>query len=188
MTVNPTVDSIIVSRFDVPDMQPLPMLVLSDNVHSLLAQQIRSHTKGFYNHAMWMRKPGYVVSQNWTLNEQPISRYVDSKHRLKFWYNPEWVRDRRGTVWLIDKRIDNVLAESWWKRTYDFLGIIGQALRMKGLNNPKRRYCSEVVAEWLTLLEPSFSLKHPSPAEINEWCNANPQMKCAGIWDEDIDL
>lgn len=158
----------------------LPLLVLSDNLRSWLSWRIKRHTGGYYNHAMWMHRTGRVVSQDRRLIERPVADYLKGNHRIKLW-SGGWTRDTRL---LMQLRIALQLRNG--ERHYDWLGIIGQRLRLPWLNLPGRFYCSEHVASILRLAEPGFSNWHPTPGAIDAWCKASPQMRVYGLFDPSL--
>ncbi|MFC1895602.1 hypothetical protein ACFL0Q_02920 [Thermodesulfobacteriota bacterium] len=73
------------TRQDVLDIpqRDLPMLVLSDNLRSVMSARIKEHESGCYNHMMWMRRPGFFASQDRLFREVPAEKYLD-RHRFKF--------------------------------------------------------------------------------------------------------
>lgn len=161
----------------------LPFLVLSDNLWSVLSWRIKGHTKGYYNHVMWMHRPKTVASQDHVYHERPIDKYLTDKHRLKFWYKPAWeLTERNAIVDAIEAR----LRQPWYRRIYDYPGIIGQRLRIPSLNVPSLNFCSEDAAQILWAAGEEFPAKHPSPADINRWCKATEGWEVYGFFDPDI--
>lgn len=158
----------------------LPMLVLFDNLYSPISARIRRHTRGFYSHVGWMYAPQLISSQEFHLRTKRITDYLEGRNRLKFWHNPLWTEyDRQKVI----KEIKRQLALPWWRTRYDWLGIIGHLTGIKWINFPHLDYCSENGGEILSMLEPTFDLKHPSPADINRWCKKQKQMKVYGVFD-----
>jgi len=163
----------MLSRLQVYDLkEPLPILVLSDNMFSYLSWRIKAHTHGFYNHAMWLIADGRVASQDLFYKEKAIKEYLQGNHRLKFWYNPAWTNEDRLALL---KAIHQRLALPRRKRFYNFLGIIGQRFRAPWISSPTRRFCSQNAVEILKLAEPECNLFNPSPADLNRWCQENPK-------------
>lgn len=160
----------------------LPMLVLTDNMSGWISRKIRKHSHGYYSHVMWMAEPGMVVSQGWTLKQQPIEGWLDGTYRIKLWRNPGWTQQDKNRIryWL-EKQLARPLRE----RTYDWVGIIGQALKVGSINLPHKKYCSEAAAEVLSKVEP-YNKLHPSPADINRWCKASKRMEVYGAYDPDL--
>ena len=180
------------SRDDVLEMalKDTPMLVLSDGLYSWFSFRIKQHCRGEYNHAMWVVDPATrdhdltLVSQDWVLHETPAEKYLAGNHRLKFWHNPAWdgvqISDIRDRAWRLLKR-------PWYRRAYDAVGIVGHALRIPWFNAPHLQYCSEFAGELLRMVEPAFTMLHPSPSDINAWCKRNSQMECWGVYDTDLE-
>lgn len=159
----------------------LPMIVLTDNLWSWFSWRIKRHTHGYYNHAMVMHRPGFVVSQDRRLRVRPITDYLAGGHRVKLWEG-NWTPLTRAQMQM---RIALQLRKPDLR--YDWLGIIGQRLGIPWLNTPGRFFCSEHVASILRCAEPVFQLAHPSPAAIDSWCKSNPQaMQVHGIFDPSL--
>lgn len=158
----------------------LPLWVLSDDMRGFFSWGIKAHSQGNYSHIMSMVRPRYFATQSWTYRKVPIERYMKNYYRLKFWkpdLNPELKKILMQTVM-------RELNQPWWKRRYDFLGILGQALKIPWLNNPWRDYCSEKEAEHLRLVGMDI-FRHPSPSQINSYFKTIPQMSVLGYWQED---
>jgi len=160
------------------------MLILSDNLTSWFSKEIKEHTNGNYNHVMWLWWPGTVASQGWRFREENLSIYLEGKHRVKFWYNPKWPPVLRE--YLSAKLWADVLAAG----KFDWWGVFGQLAAsickipgLTGINFPGRNYCSEEAGSVLNRAELSFKMKHPSPADLDRWCKAAPQMEVYGIFD-----
>ena len=161
-----------------------PIFVFSDDLRGFIGWAIKSHSKGSYNHCMIMTRPGFVATQGWTYKEVPIETYMKGQHRLKFWYYKDI-----DNIDIVDISTEVVkdLNQSWWKKSYDWLGIIGQAINIRWLQNPFKNYCSERVAKYARLinkLEDKIP-KQPSPAELNQAFINIPQMKIYGYWFKD---
>ena len=156
----------------------LPLLVLSDNLWAWYGDVIKKHTKGEYNHAMWLYRPGILATQGATYHEADALDYMDG-FRFKLWHNPDWTGIERYNI---SKAIEAKLARRWWRRLYDPLGIVGQALRLPWLNNPWRDFCSESAAKMLREVEPKIA-RHPSPADLDRTCKASRRMECYGVYD-----
>lgn len=145
----------------------VPRLAVSDNLSSWFSLAIKRHTDGEYNHAFWAWAPGRVISQNWMLSDGPLDDYLEGKHRVKLMWNSVWTEEQ---IVRIRARLNGQLHRPWWKRMYDWPGILGQAMRLRGLNLPHRQYCSEAAGEVLRAVETAFGMKHPTPADLNKWC------------------
>jgi hypothetical protein len=153
----------------------LPMMVFSDNLRSLLSWGIKVHEEGNYNHFMWLIRPGTIASQNMLFQKQPVRDYF-AKYRMKFWYCPYWTPEQRKT--LIDA-IEADLAQPWYKRVYDCLAIVGQALHLDFLQTPGIDICSD-KGGYLKLVDLYYDLNHPDPEEINRWLMTQKRYKVYG--------
>ena len=110
---------------------------------------------------------------------------------LKFWWPPgfkkDWPELIGGT-----RKMNRIADDAYLQlgRRYDYLGLIGQALRglasrlgLPGFGNwlagvfqrPSRWFCSEMVAYCYQRQFPDFcnGNKHPSPQDIDDWCVKN---------------
>lgn len=142
----------------------LPLLLLSDNQRSWISTAIKRHQEGYYNHLMWMHEPGYVVSQGWTIKEEPIDKYLLT-HRLKFWTCNAWsVEDRL----VIRKYLFGLTRLPWYKRMYDPLQILGKWIGLNWLQIPgNMRICSD-HADILAVVDLNWAVGlHLSPPEVN---------------------
>ncbi len=170
----------------------LPLIVLSTHSSGFIAMWIRWRTKAYYSHGMSMIQPGEFASQGNTFSVVPVSRYMTRNSRLKFWRIKdlkEWEKNK------ILSRINKRLNFPWWKRGYDHIGIIGQALGLKFINNPWRVYCSEQVkADWLDDIiglladlgiDATELPNHPSPKDLNEFFKNYPRFEVYGRWSSD---
>jgi hypothetical protein len=177
---------------DIPE-QDLPLIVLSDHTNGLIQSIIKIKTKGFYNHAMWMHKPGMFASQGNTYSEIPVESYMRRGNRLKF------IRIRGLNVLNKDQIRRSIKAKinrPWYKKTYDWLGILGQAIGLKKISTPGLDYCSEDVPRHLRCIAPidSNPLKsfikdlprHGSPEDLNEHFKKHKDVtQVYGRWDSD---
>lgn len=160
--------------------EDLPLIVLSDNMYSLFSLGIKSHTKGSYSHVMIMVEPGYFVTQNWTLKKVPCAKYLNGRYRLKF-VGGDWSKLRK--LWVFGGVVYDVENKS---SRYDWLGILGQLLNIRRLNFKNRNYCSEYVGRYLKMLDPEFSMVHPSPSDINRWTKESGRNWVYGVYDEGL--
>ena len=158
----------------------LPMIVLCDDRRGFLGFIIKTHEGGNYNHEMIMRKPGWVVTQNNVLKEIPIADYMKDNVLMKFWKPAISKED----ILVINKEIDKDLAKKWWQRSYDFVGLFGQALWMPWLQMPGAYFCSEWVAHIFRFLKNwSWLAATRSPVVHNKSYEEHPdQVATAGYW------
>lgn len=119
-----------------------PLIVFAANSWSPISFLINWRTRGNYNHVMWMRRPGFFVSQNTFYSEIPIKKYMGAGDRLKFVRILGLTEDGRKAI---INQIDDELKKPAIKRFYDYVGIIGQATGLKFINIPFLGYCSERV-------------------------------------------
>jgi len=162
--------------------EDLPLIVLSDHSSGFIQWAIKARTKANYNHIMSMIKPKFFDSQGNTFSRVPTSRYMTSKSRLKFWRIKDLNAKDKA---LIKSRILNRLNLPKKKRGYDYLGILGQLIGLRWINNPWKPYCSEQVRK--DFLE-SIILdipKHPTPKELNDIFKKHPWMEVYGRWSAD---
>ncbi len=157
----------------------LPLIVLADDRRGLFGFLIKSHSRGNYNHIMEMHKPGYFATQDPTgYREIPVKKYLKSFIILKFWSIPllgEALRKKWKEIIQAD------LNAPWVDRKYDYLGIIGQFLRIRWLNDPHLYYCSERVAKHLSFII-DIKLAHPTPSELNKYFKKDKRFKVYGRW------
>jgi len=154
----------------------LPLIVLADNLRSIFAWGIRQHTNGNYSHIMEIYRPGYFASQGWTYKEVSVERYMKGNYRLKFWKCRD-LTDKEKKKWLALTKKE--LKAPWWKRRYDFLGILGQATFIRIINNPFIKYCSERIAIKMRLIDLPIK-KHPTPSECNFVMRNSERMEVFG--------
>jgi len=163
--------------------EDLPLIVLSDHSSGFVQWAIKSRTKGNWNHAMVCLKQGTFDSQGNLFSRIPMSRYMTEHSRLKFWKIKDLTVEQKA---LIRLRIIKRLNLPWWKRRYDYSGILGQFLGLRWINNPFTAYCSEQVRQ--DFLENIVTIaKHPSPADLNRRFKRHPWMEVYGIWNGDAD-
>ena len=158
----------------------LPILVLSDEIRGLISFGIKVHSKGNYNHTMWLIEPGVLASQGTLYKRVPLKKYLSGRHRLKFW-QPDLTGNEK--VELIET-INKALNQPWWKRTYDYIGIIGQLFRLRSIQIPFQNYCSERDSNYIRKYIPEIPLR-PSPSQFNKACEKIERMKYYGHWMKD---
>ena len=165
---------------------PGPAICLSDNLgagfwSSFFAWGIREHEQGFYNHAFCLLAPGRCVSQNWKCEQEPLSDYLDGKHRVKIWAIKGLTEYQSGAIRAA--LVDDARAG----RRYNWVGIIGQWTGWRSLGLPGRDYCSEYAAQIMRMFDPDAAAglgDHPAPSEIDAFCKLHPERYyVAGIFD-----
>jgi len=152
---------------EIPE-EHLPLFVLSDACQSVVAARIKSLQDGTYNHAMWLVWDGepVFITQDATLRKVPLDKYVTKRHRLKFWWNPDWTEEEQVAI---HKALFGLLNSPWHQRLYDPLQIIGIRFGLPWLQIPgKFKICSD-HGDLLLAVDPEYSLVHPSPPDLNRW-------------------
>lgn len=151
-----------------------PVVVFSDNSTGFFAFLIRWKTKGMYNHVMTMTDNDTIASQGLsTFKLVTLEEYKIRGNRLKF-VGIKLSEDGKSAVL---NSINRKLEKKKIKKRYDYLGIIGQALGLKWLNNPWTDICSEDVVYHLKpaipyedgLMKKALESihRHGSPADLN---------------------
>jgi hypothetical protein len=167
---------ILLSKEDVLNIpkELLPMPVLSDNLRSFMAWGIKAHTRGSYNHFMWLIRPGVFASQNFLYAEQPASDYFE-KYRLKFWCHRGWTPEDRVKI---IGAIEDHLKKPWYCRLYDVPAIFGQ-LVWHDIQIPGLQICSDSGA-YLGRIDERYKLRHPDPQQVNQWLEDHPDYHVYG--------
>lgn len=156
-----------------------PFLVFADRLRGFFSWGVKVRTKSFYGHFMWLTGPDEMVSQSWGYKAHPVQDFQD--YALKLVNNPAWTAYERQR--LIDA-IRKDLALPWYQNTYDWVGIIGEALGFKLINLPNRYYCSE-RSYYLSLVDPEYCLRHPNPSQVNNWTKQRDRYKVFGRYSPD---
>lgn len=160
----------------------LPIIILVEDRQGMVGWAIRWHNKSNYNHIQWMVKLGKVASQDPTgYKEKPIEKCMRSQAFMKFLqFDPI----DREEIKIITDQIEKDLAKPWWKKRYDFLGIIGQFTGLRWIQSPWAKFCSERVATNLRLIPRLEKIipKRPNPSELNTIFKSMAEMKLLGYW------
>jgi len=170
----------------------MPYIVFSDHTSGLIEWLIKFRTKGHYNHVMFSHRQEFFASQGILYSETPFRRYMKKGNRLKF---VEIIGFSDAQKLMVIESIKKKLALPFYKRIYDFLGIIGQAVGVGIINVPWYDYCSEDVPEHLkAAIITDADLKsvitamptHMNPESFNAYLKKFPQyFKVAYKWDSD---
>ena len=147
-----------------------PMMVFSDGIGSLFASLITAKEKGVYNHFFWLLDPETGVSQDTFFRRVSIAKYMRGKHSLKFIYSKDQPQNK---MILLRNKIEIDLKKPWYKRIYDPLAILGQAINCCWIQIPGIDICSD-KAKFIKYIDPRFDLKHPSPTDVNIWTKKTP--------------
>jgi len=170
-----------------------PMVVFSDHTSGLIEWAIKWRTKAEYNHTMWMISPGEFVSQGNTYSTVSADRYMRKGNRLLFVEVIGLTEEQKA---YIEESINKKLAFPWYRKMYDWIGIVGQAIGIHSLNVNGLNYCSEDVQVHLRAIGPCLEgdeelcgiinavPKHPSPQGLLEYLLKFPKyFRIAGIWE-----
>lgn len=162
----------------------LPLICFIDDSRSFFGYFIRIHTTGQYSHVCEMVKPGKIATQDVFpgYREVSIKKYLKPRYRLKF-VKYDKITSAEWNEW--KRLVESELNQSWWRRKYDFLGIIGMGLGLRFINSPISRFCSERVATHLRYAINLWIKKHPSPSEINTLTKENGDFSVLGHWYEE---
>jgi hypothetical protein len=160
-------------------------IVLNDNRNGFIGWFIKAHESGVYNHAMMSRKTGMLVSQADVLKEIPVDIYLKSTNFLKFWRVKNLTPDEFLTI---NAFMDHRLSLPWWKRSYDYAGLIGQAFPfLRWFQMPGLNFCSEFVALAMRSVK-RFSYIDPqrSPVYLDKVFKDHPDdFEVCGHWYSD---
>ena len=155
-------------------------------VHSYINDEeawiIQEDTHGPWNHAFLQRENGLAVSQNILFNEIPLNVYAKAGNILGFWSivnltTEEWE--------IINEAITADLKGPIWNRFYNFINLIGQALRQYWISMPGQNICSQRMAKYLRLLPRLRGIvpPDPSPVDLGNIFQANPGLfNFVGYW------
>lgn len=178
-------------------LNKLPLIVFSDFTSGLVEFLIKWRTKGSWNHVMWL-VPGpddrpIFASQGNVFSLAPLKRYMAKNNRLKFVSVRGLSEDQK--LALINSIYEKI-SRPWWKKTYDWIGIAGQAFGVRWLNTPGAHFCSEDVPYHLRKIVhflPEETGKtvscipgHGSPEDLNYFFKAHPEaFEIVGEWEGD---
>jgi hypothetical protein len=159
--------------------EDIPLVAFVDNSNNFFSWAIKWRTKGIYCHVMNLMNPFSLLSQELSgLKLIPIDKYLKRNIKIKFW---KIKFDAKIKDLILKEMIkDSKLPK--YKTMYDFLGIFGQALGLKKINNPFKMFCSERNAKYLRIGDPDFPY-HLSPEEQNEYMKTKPELyEVYGYW------
>jgi hypothetical protein len=142
-----------------------PMMVFSDG-GSYFSVAIKQRTRGYYSHFSWLIGFNEIATQGMTFSIAPVSCL--EKATAKFVYDPSWTGSEKS---LIKSAILKDLELPWWKRLYDIPGVMAEFVGLP-LQVPSLNFCSE-RGSYLKLVDPEYSLKAPTPTELNLWTKAH---------------
>lgn len=162
-------------------------ICLSSDMSSFIANQIRWLQSGNpgWTHAWILTGKGQCVSQNWILEQEPLSNYLNGTTRIEMWRCGIWNDD---DIQAMFNFINQKLALPRSQRKYDWWAYAGQLLRRPRIQNPRAYFCSEFARDVMVAggvdkyLErtPLALLRnpHPNPGQIHDtliqsavWCS-----------------
>jgi len=155
-----------------------PIFVQSADIKSFFGWGIRKRTKSNWNHSMLCRKPGYVVTQGNTYHEVDIGEYMKPGQMMKFWICDHITSKERNAIIV---KINAELIKPWWKRMYDWPGVLGQLFGLRWFNMPGLNYCSERVSAKIEVILPEVT-KHPTPEDIDTLFKNSDRMRVLGYY------
>lgn len=172
----------------------MPLIVLSEQKTDFVSFLIDWRTKGSWDHVMLSINQGKFVCQDFGgYHEIPMDGYLKKGGELKFVKllnsNQEFINAFRKSV--LDR-----LSLPWYRKTYDFLGIFGQAIGQPWIHTPGLEYCSVDVirhlknaCQYLPLLDRNIIMAIPpesNPQYLDEVICMNPSVfSIYGQWDSD---
>jgi len=162
----------------------LPIMVLADDLRSFVGWGIKNHTSGNYNHVMISHKPWLMISQGFGgLNEIKMEAYLTPNQMLKFWRIKDLTQGEKNTIY---RNCVKRLSLPWYRKQYDYLGILGQFLHLRFIQNPWTTYCSEQVRlDYISEIPRAAKLvpKEPSPSDLDRIFKAHPEVfECLGYY------
>ena len=175
-------DRKFINPLEIKDKIDLPVIVLVDDLRGFISLIIKNHTDGNYSHCMWLFEEGNIATQSWIYRKLLLKRYMTKRNMLKFW-RIRGLSERER--WDIIFKIAIDLKQPWYKRLYDVLGILGQFLKIRQIQSPFRKYCSERVAGDLRTISSLKDIipKFPAPSDLNKLFNQNPdKFERLGYW------
>lgn len=172
----------------------MPLIVFSDVTHDWIGFLIKWRTAGDFDHAMWATVKGQFVVQDFSgYHEKPMDVYLKNGNRLKFM---SLVNITPVAINILDASIDARLKQPWYRKAYDYLGIVGQALGMPWLHMPGLDYCSEDVILHLKHMAPGLPIADQTvianignqwnPEQLEDYMQVHPEtFKEYGKWEAD---
>lgn len=152
-----------------------PVFVFSDDPIGFVSWAIKWVTKGLRNHTMVMIRPGYFASQGARYKEMPVNLYDGCT--LKFWTVPNITLEQ---MLVIKDMVRTRLRQPWWKKGYDWLGIVGQLTRIKWIHFPFRNFCSEGDAKLLRVIFSDTPVR-PDPDQLDKFLGTKEKKGLAKV-------
>jgi hypothetical protein len=172
MEVKPIKELLLIPEGD------LPLMAFSDDVRGFMSWGIKEHQEGWYNHFMWLTKPGIFVSQDFPLLHEVLARKYMKQHRIKLWHNPDWTEEQKA---LLLASINADLELPWYNKMYDVVQIMGFLFKCRWLQIPgKVRICSD-HCDHLSVIHRNWKTGlRRSPPELNKWFNKDRRFQVYG--------
>jgi hypothetical protein len=145
--------------------EPYPMMVFADNARGLFSFAVKTRTKGYYGHYMWLINPDVLASQ-WLWFKMFNLDHFAGCH-LKFVYDSTWSNTDKANIL---NAIKSDLSLPWWRTLYDVPGVLFRLFGLR-INIPWLQFCSE-RGEYLKIVDSEYDLKSPTPSELNAWTKA----------------
>ncbi len=133
-----------------------------------------------------MNKVGCFDSQNpGGYKRIPLESYVNGYNKLKFVYFPDVPTEKRlKLIDLASKRIMKIKKKKWWNPfgRYDYLGLIGQRLGIRWLQNPFKDFCSEREIKDINKAFKWGIKERLNPGELNDILKTLAKSKTYGYY------
>lgn len=126
---------------------------------------------------MTLFKKGFFASQGVLYKAIPIERYLDTQ-LMEFWHCDDMTAVER--LYILEK-INKGLKLPWWRRIYDYPGVIGQALGLRNIQIPFLNYCSERGEQIARILIPDVGYRN-SPGSLRKKFVESPRMSILGYY------
>ena len=91
-------------------------------------------------------------------------------------------RIKKPVIDLTEGDVEKDVNKKWYKRRYDILGIFGQLIGIRKLNNPKIKYCSEDVIARLRKLGCNYIDPHYNPPQLNKYMSSCSEFNYEAHW------
>lgn len=140
-----------------------PRIVLADHNYGYVAFMIKRRTKGNYSHVMYEIAPGIMASQTFGgYKKVKVQDYMLPGNRLKY-LAIEGITDegRDALMASINKKLNG----PWYRKLYDYLGIVGQATGLTWIHTPGMDFCSEDVPSHLLKAYYAYEKGFPPPLD-----------------------
>lgn len=162
-------------------------IMLVNNSRDFVSWGIKDDTASNYSHAGTQRTPlGFDSQEMFQLFKNvPIKNYMIPSNMLKFWS----INNLTQEEWqMLNSAVQADLDAPWYKKIYNYIGIIGQFTKFTWISMPGTYFCSQRVAKYLRMLS-RFSAVLPenvSPGFEDAFFNAHPELvTCIGYWFSD---